>query len=193
MDRKTLEKMSKDELKKVANDLGVEYHQNSGAPKIVAAILAAVEGNGDEGDILPDTTAITEDDEGPTVDEVLAGGTVEVVDEKPAAPARLDVALSAKPDEKNKLEEVIRKEMTEWPTVEAARQALAGHVARGLTIVKLDTDYWHVKFQNREASGNLKMPLKVILQQATLLFQATARPTEGDDIEEILAAKMPRR
>lgn len=196
MNRKDLEKMKLEELKKMASDLGVRHHHNAGAPKIVTAILAALEGNTDaadaEGDDLPETEIVNDDEEGPSVEDVLSGETVDVAD-APQAPAKPNVVLSVKPDEKNKLEEIIRKEMTEWPTVAKAEQALAGHVARGLMVIKLEPDYWHFKVQNREASGNLKMPLKNIVHQAELLFAKTARPTEGLDVEEILALKVPRK
>lgn len=193
MNREDLEKMKPEQLKKMAKDLGVRHHHNAKASKIVDAILAAVEGNAAAadagGDDLPETEIV--DGEGPSVEDVLAGETAEVVEQPmPAKPA---VVLSSKPDQTNKLEDIIRKEMTEWPTVAKAKAALAPYVERGLTIVKLEPDYWHFKHHNREAAGNLKMPLKNLLQQAELLFKQTARPTEGMDVEDILALKVPRK
>jgi hypothetical protein len=217
MTREDLEGLNPKQLRKTADNLGVKYHPRAGDAKVVDAILAAVEGQqseevADEGDIVPETvdTEATQDVEGdgPTVDQLLSGD----LDHAPAAPERVvaatqtfrpdvipvpakpSVVLSAVPDEnkKNKLEEVINKEITEWPTVEQAHAALQSHVARGLNIVALTDEAWHFRIHNREASGNLKTPLRVILQQASLLLQPTGRPTEGDDIEEILRRKMPK-
>ncbi len=80
-----------------------------------------------------------------------------------------------------------------FPTPEQARDALKSHIARGLEIVTLTAEYWHLKQGRREAAGNMKMPLKQLLLQANLLMTPTAFPTEGMEIEEILTLKMPRK
>jgi len=65
-----------------------------------------------------------------------------------------------------------------FPTVEEARAALNSHVARGMQIIHMDSEYFHIKMQNRECAGNMKMPLKQLVMQANILMAPTKAPTE---------------
>lgn len=65
-----------------------------------------------------------------------------------------------------------------YPTVTEVHNALQSFVARGLQIVTLTDSYWHLRKGNREAAGNLKMPLAQLVMQAKILLQPTKSPTE---------------
>lgn len=58
-------------------------------------------------------------------------------------------------------------------------KALEPFVNRGLQIVELTDDYFHIRNLNRECAGNTHQPIKQIVQQAQLLFKATKSPSES--------------
>ena len=51
--------------------------------------------------------------------------------------------------------------------------ALAKHIQRGLWF-KCDDETWHIKFRDREESGNTAIPLAVLVRCANLLMQAVS-------------------
>lgn len=144
MNRAELEAMQPEQVKKIANDLGVKYHHKHAVPKIIDAIMGAIAGAdplSDEGDGVPE------------IAEMAAVQTFRP-DAQPAETVRA------------------------YPTVAEAQAALATHIARGLVIVTMTEDYWHLRMKNREASGNMKMPIKQLVLQANILLQPTKAPTE---------------
>ena len=58
-------------------------------------------------------------------------------------------------------------------------KALEPFIKRGLQIVELNNDYFHLRNENRECAGNTHQPIKQIVQQAQLLFKATKSPSES--------------
>ena len=59
-----------------------------------------------------------------------------------------------------------------YPTQDEVREALKSHVERGLVIKFISDDGWYFSKGIREASGNMKMPLKHMILQANLLLQS---------------------
>lgn len=170
MKKAELEAMSPEEVKQIANDLGVKFHHKHGKPKIIEAIVSAMDG-----------APVEDADEG--LDEVFSEQEGEVLpDESPLEASEVAPALkspfvapravqSFKPD-------AALPAGNDWPTVAQVKEALSSHFARGLTVVELTDEQWHFKVNTREAAGNMKMPLKQVVMQANILLRPTKAPTE---------------
>lgn len=162
MTREELQSMEPDAVKKIANDLGAKFHHKAGPDKVIDAVLLKLAGS-DEGE---DATEI----EQPAPPAPVATQTF--------TPPITAIPVTMEPG-KIQLAAIIAKEKSEWPTVEQVTEALRSHVARGMQIVQLIPDYWHFRMGQREASGNMKMPLKQVLMQANILMTPTKKPTEN--------------
>lgn len=172
-------------LKKQADEMGLAYHPNIGAAKLREKIAAANAESPAEAvpealepvlnalaDLSPEEVseleALEEFDDAPVPDAAAPDAAVQapVV---PAAPAKPTPVMC---------------------TPENVTEALAPFVSRGLQIVALTPEYWHIRNGKREDSGNLKMPLATLKQCAMLLMGRTSMPTEDLSHDEILALKV---
>lgn len=150
-----LQSMSLVELKSMAKDLDVVFHPKASKEQIAAAIHEAV---GSE-----------------ATDLVVVEPEIAVeVPEPPAPPPPTPVVpavQSYKPDAPVKSAAV-------FPTVEEVEALLVPYKERGLVVEHLDAVYWQFKKQNRQAAGNMKMPLSQIRLQLNILMTPTSAPTE---------------
>lgn len=173
MEISDLKNMTETEVKQVATDLGVEFHHKNSAETVIKKIEAALEGKaGDEikdedgaegedaeseGDFNPDFLT----DDAPVEEQPKTGKPIEVEkveDPRPTAQQAYQPHASTS------------KEMA---TVATAKKALEPFLRRGLEIVQMTENYWHIRAGKKEAAGNMKMPLSTLFQEASLLFTAT--------------------
>ncbi len=199
MDTKELEAMNEDQVKQVANDLGVEFHPKNGKKQIIAKIVAALDGAAPESDGEEAEASEGDDSDENELDKILdAEEKTEVVEPKltsrqikenenfekkhPELAKKLVQRKEDDRDDRNVLKphhaavqahqphDSVSKEIA---TVETAKKALAPLVARGLEIVKMDKTYWHLRAGKKEASGNMHMPLSTLFFEANLLLRNT--------------------
>lgn len=193
MDKVELMAMELEALRNLAVDLGVEVAADAEQEFIADSIVAALTGQP-----MPVVDLF---EEKPVPVEISTLGAIEPLQGVAAEPIVADLAVEPviatnqpKPTAVQTFNpEAQFKNGDQWPTVAEARAALASHIMRGLTIVKMTEDYWHFRVSNREAAGNLKMPLKQLILQANILLRPTAKPTEGLDFDEIIKAKLPKK
>jgi hypothetical protein len=151
--------LSLEQLKAEADAIGLAYHPNIGAVKL-AEKLGAVE------------------NEAPG-EEAEVEGDVQIADEPAPAAIQPHTAMQS-------LNATPAKVMC---TPANVREALVNHIARGLEIVTLTPEYWHIRRGLREDSGNMNMPITTLKQCANLLMGPTSAPTEDMSFDEILAVK----
>lgn len=170
-----LASLSLKDLKAQADDLGLHYHPNIGHAKLLEKILAVA----DE----------------PAPDAAPAESTGGVILSPPVQPEAAEKPLSEAltpphtATQTGVLPDPEARKFLEMCSPANVQNALAVHVRRGLQIVELDEQNWHLKIGNREDSGNMKMPLKTLVQCANLLMVRSAEPTEGMTIEDIVKMK----
>jgi hypothetical protein len=185
------------DLKAQADDMGLAYHPNIGAAKLREKIDAANAENPaaqavyneyksaeyalreaprEELDDAPAADPVAEvADEAPTVAEVIASSEGKTYPPEMLA-VHTDALIAAKP-------------AVTMCTPENVTEALRLFTDRGLQIVALTPEYWHIRNGKREDSGNMKMPLSTLKQCAMLLMGRTSMPTEDLSHEEILELK----
>jgi len=155
-----LKQMTEQEVKQIANDLGIEYHHKAGKDKVIAAITeATMEGESDEGDEL---------DEVISVPKHAKRENPAVVQRK--EDDRDDSNLPHTAVQKHQPHASVSKEIA---TPEAAMKALDPFFKRGLLVVEMTPTYWHLRHGKKEASGNMNMPISTLFHEASLLFAPT--------------------
>lgn len=157
-----LEDMSLAELKVIAKDLGIEVHHKSGEAKIIAAIRAFSDGI-QEGDIDEQSVEV--------VEELPAPAPVS----EPQEPSPIPEPVPAKQEHRPNAPV---KAVAVYPTVDEVKAILVPYIARGLIVEELTDEYWQFRIANKQAAGNMKMPLSQIKLQANILMVPTRRPTE---------------
>lgn len=202
MNKAELKNMSLEELKQVAIDLDIGHNDNANKKQMIDVIVSAFDTEKKEdieavSEHLNFTAEKIKRDKKLIADhltpEVLkeaeklveSYGLLEV-DKEPDVEAELAKALA----KIAKLEAPKAKPKVNIPTMEEIQEKMKPFIARGLQIVKMDREYWHFTVGTKEASGNMKIPMGQFVIQADLLLRATSLPTEGDDMEEILNAKV---
>lgn len=156
-------------LKKQADDMGLAYHPNIGAAKLREKIDAAEAQSPaplDYVEVAPEHAEPAE-----IFDDAPIPAAVAAVADVQAAPVKPAPVMC---------------------TPENVADALAPFTARGLQIVSLTPEYWHIRNGKREDSGTMKMPLATLKQCAMLLMGRTSMPTEDLSHDEILALKIPK-
>lgn len=160
------------DLKSMADERGLHYHPNIGAVKL-AEKLEALEPVSDEGDTTPEMVyaenLVVEEPQGEAVK----------ADTKPHTATQTGVL----PDPQ-------ARKFLELCTPDKVKTALEVHIRRGLQIVTMTDEFWHIRFRKSEDSGNMKIPLKQLVMCANVLLSTSqAEPTEGMDMEDILLMK----
>lgn len=182
--KESLETLSLTDLKETAQNLGVKVHYKHSPDKIISLILATIDGEPVESAAEADNDSAPE----PSPEEIEAEAIAsegDLLDEAELAhiAAAQNFQADQKAPEAPKATQAFKPDAplpngNNYPSVEEAKAALASHIARGLQIVTMTTEYWHLRQSNREAAGNMKMPLKTLLMQANILMVPTKQPTE---------------
>lgn len=138
-----LKNKRRDELKQIAEDLGLDVGRLSGV-KIAEKIVKATGGKAEK---LP-----KKEEQAPHLEDL-----------KPKNKPVVNVY-------KNEIPEVA--DLTkEYPSVEALKKELEPYIERGLKVVNVDKNTWHVRHGMLEDSGSMFMSLKGIVKCVRILMR----------------------
>lgn len=188
MNTAELKKMTDDQVKQLATDLGVKYKQNNNKKAIIAKIEAAMNGKEEATDEVVETEGEASDELDTSFLDEAVGAASE--DESahlsmtsrqrkenesfernhPALAASVAQQQATPATQNYKPHASVSKEMA---TPETAMKALETFFKRGLVVVEMTPTYWHLRAGRKEAAGNMSMPLSTLFQEVSLLFTAT--------------------
>lgn len=157
MNIEDLDGMSEKQVKQVAADLGVKFHHKHGKDTIIAKIKNSLDG-------VPDEDGEEDENEGDLSLETQVKQEVEPDLSPVDVPPVTTAIQSYRPD-------APAPKLATWPTPKQVQEALKSHIARGLKIIQMTDEYWNFRVENREDSGNMKMPLSQFIMIANILLR----------------------
>lgn len=150
----SLKNKNKDELLKIADDLGIDFDKRMGEEKLRKELEQHMTGVQKQEDQF---------EKAPFADSPLEEKPSDMVKEQPKPK---HTAMQRKPIDPGVM-----------ATPENVKEALKVHVDRGLHIVQLDNEGWYFQRGGKEDCGNMKMPLKQIVRCASKLVQVEMAPS----------------